>query len=100
MLCAKSIARRGRWTLVDGNDPLGGDAFKAVEKIALEIANTTATTIDGVLSQARLLSQWDESTGWRDARMAIIGHSILEGLKFVVRDDYQERDLAGVAVKE
>ncbi len=59
-----------------------------------------ATTIDGVLSQARLLSQWDQSTGWRDARMAMIGHFILEGLKFVVGDDHSERDLAGVAVKE
>ncbi len=95
-LCEK---HRKAWTLVDGNDPLGGDAFKAVDKIALEIANTTATTINGVLSQARLLSQWDQSTGWRDARMAIIGHFILAGLKFLVRNDYQERDLAGAAVK-
>ncbi len=31
--------------------------------------------------------------GWR-------GHFILEGLKFVVRDDYPESDLAGAAVKE
>ncbi len=96
-LCEK---HRKAWTLVDGNDPLGGDAFKAVEKIALEIANTTATTIDGVLSQARLMSQWAESTGWKDARMAMIGHYILEGLKFVVRDDYPESDLAGAVVKE
>jgi len=44
-LCEK---HRKAWTLVDGNDPLGGDAFDVVDKIALEIANTTATTIDGV----------------------------------------------------
>ena len=30
----------------------------------------------------------------------MIGHYILEGLKFVVRGDYQERDLAGAVVKE
>ncbi len=70
------------------------------EKIDLEIANTTATTIDGVLNQARLMSQWNESGDWPDARMAMIGHSILEGLKFVVRDDYRENDLGGKAVKE
>ncbi len=46
------------------------------------------------------MSQWATSTGWRDARMTMIGHFILEGLKFVVRGDYQERDLAGAAVKE
>ena len=46
------------------------------------------------------MSQWNESRDWRDARMAMIGHYILEGLKFVVRGDYQENDLGGAAVKE
>ncbi len=65
------------------------------EKIDLEIANTAATTIDGVLRQARLMSQWNESGDWPDARLAIIGHLILKGLKFLVRDDFQEMDLSG-----
>ena len=87
---------RQAWTLVHSlaaNAPLSSDAFDVADKIDLEIAKTTATTIDGVLNQARLLSQWDEATDWQDARTAIIGHFILAGLKFLVRDDYQEQDL-------
>ncbi len=90
---------RQAWTLVHSlatNASLSSDAFDVAVKIDMEIAKTTATTIDGVLNQARPLSQWDEATGWQDARTAMIGHSILAGLKFVVRDDYQEHDLGEV----
>lgn len=102
-LCEKHLKA---WTLVhslDVKDSPGSDAFNAAEKIDLEIANTTATTIDGVLRQARLMSQWAESAedgDWPDGRMVMIKHFILKGLKFVVRDDYRESDLGGKAVKE